>query len=76
MFLIPKDHPHVMWPKRILNQEEPPWAEPEVLESNGQRTEQCFRKQNRPCRGTVPTSGLGVLWSICPMDSYILVTGT
>lgn len=65
----------MMWPKRIINQEEPPGAEPEALEHNGQRTEQCSRKQNRPRRGTIPTSGLGVLQSICSMDSYISVTG-
>lgn len=75
MFLTPTRPSHVMWPKRITNQEEPPWAEPEALETYGQSTEQCSRKQSPPRRGPIPTSGLGVLQSICSMDSYISVTG-
>lgn len=27
-----------MWPRRIINQEEPLWAEPGALENNGQRS--------------------------------------
>lgn len=62
-----------MWPRKLINQrkEAPLRAEPEAPENNGQRSS-FQRTEPGLVGGFLLPQGLGVLQSICSVDSRIL----